>query len=191
MIADSEITIENIDRLITLFNNEYGVYDDVLNRLYKNADNADYDNVFCRVGLLDLIYNTGIQRFNKGGIDVVTRHINNIHAEIDDLKKAKSIDYKAFDKLRMVEYKDANYVLGEERRIPSFASKFLSFTRPDLYPIMDSVVKKAIGASENAEYESFCDCLANFRSEKIEPLQKHYSLKDIDKFLWMCGKIQK
>lgn len=57
-IQDSDITVENIDRLIQSFGTEYGVYDEVLIRLFENADNMNHDNIFCRVGLLDLIYST-------------------------------------------------------------------------------------------------------------------------------------
>ena len=93
-ILDSEITINNIDNYINRFDSEYGVYDAVLERLFISADNNNYDNVFCRVGLLDLLYSTGIQRFNKGGIDIVTRHIMGLCQNIDaakDAKDAKSI----------------------------------------------------------------------------------------------------
>ena len=189
MIPDCEITVDNIEHMIHLFNTEYGVYDEVLIRLFGNADNTDHDNVFCRVGLLDLIYNTGIQRFNKGGIETVTNHIKNLAGRIDSAKKADGIDFELYKDLKKVEYAEVTSTHGEENQIPVFASKFLSFTNPDVYPIMDSIVKNAIGYSGD-DYKEFCTKLSEFKTDKINKLNrnKKYSLKDIDKFLWMWGK---
>lgn len=191
-IPESEITVKNIDKYIEDFNKEYGVYDDVLIRLFKNSDNDNYDNVFCRVGLLDLIYSTGIQRFNKGGIDTVTRHIIDFHEEIDAAKTAKTIDTDIYENLMQVTYKNVSAMTGAENNIPVFASKFLSFTNPEVYPIMDSIVKKVIGVRDAAGYEEYCGKLKEFIEKKITPVIKEldieYSLKDIDKFLWMWGK---
>ena len=189
MIPDCEITVDNIEHMIHLFNTEYGVYDEVLIRLFGNADNTDHDNVFCRVGLLDLIYNTGIQRFNKGGIETVTNHIKNLAGRIDSAKKADGIDFELYKDLKKVEYAEVTSTHGEENQIPVFASKFLSFTNPDVYPIMDSIVKNAIGYSGD-DYKEFYTKLSEFKTDKINKLNrnKKYSLKDIDKFLWMWGK---
>lgn len=187
-IQDSDITVENIDRLIQLFGKEYGVYDEVLIRLFENADNMNHDNIFCRVGLLDLIYSTGIQRFNKGGIETVTNHIKGLADRIDVAREAKDIDYKLYNDLKAVEYADVISTHGCENQIPVFATKFLSFSNPDVYPIMDSVVKRAIGVGESDGYEVFCNELEKFINEKIGILGKAYSLKDIDEFLWMWGK---
>lgn len=187
-ISDNDITRDNIQRLIERFDEEYGVYDEVLIRLFKNADNSDYDNVFCRVGLLDLIYSTGIQRFNKGGIDTVTRHIRKYYKEIDSIENEESINFTLYDKLKNVDYVDAAFARGQENQIPVFASKFLSFSYPEVYPIMDSIVKKALGVQENADYKEFYDILMYFIKDKIDPLNESYSLKEIDKFLWMWGK---
>ncbi len=187
-ISDNDITRDNIQRLIDRFDEEYGVYDEVLVRLFKNADNSDYDNVFCRVGLLDLIYSTGIQRFNKGGIDTVTRHIRKYYKEIDSIENEESINFTLYDKLKNVDYVDAAFARGQEKQIPVFASKFLSFSYPEVYPIMDSIVKKALGVQENADYKEFYDILMYFIKDIIDPLNESYSLKEIDKFLWMWGK---
>lgn len=190
-ILDSEITINNIDNYINRFDSEYGVYDAVLERLFISADNNNYDNVFCRVGLLDLLYSTGIQRFNKGGIDIVTRHIMGLCQNIDAAKDAKGIDYTLFGKLEKVEYTGCISIHGRENNIPVFASKFMSFTNPTVYPIMDSIVKKVIGIREDAKYEEYCENLERFINEKIYPLGKRYTLKNIDKFLWLYGKESK
>ena len=190
-IPNNQINIENIDRIIKCFDEEYGYYDKVLNRLFEKADNSDYDNMFCRVGLLDLLYSTGIQRFNKGGIDTVTRHIMRFSEQIDDVRNVKDRNYQIYDKLKEVEYKDAVSDIGRENRIPVFTSKFLSFTNPEVYPIMDSIVKNVIGIREEAGYEEYCIALDDFIRKKIKPLGKTYSLKDIDKFLWLWGKRNK
>ncbi len=190
-ISDSEITIKNIDSYINRFDSEYGVYDAVLERLFISADNNNYDNVFCRVGLLDLLYSTGIQRFNKGGIDIVTKHIMGLCQNIDAAKNAKNIDYTLYGKLEKVEYTGCISIQGRENNIPVFASKFLSFTNPNVYPIMDSIVKEVIGSRENISYEEYCEDLGRFIEEKVNPLGKSYTLKNIDKFLWLYGKENK
>lgn len=189
LIPKSDITVANIDRLIDEFDSEYGVYDEVLMRLFKNADNNDHDNVFCRVGLLDLIYRTGIQRFNKGGIETVTKHIISLSGRIDAAKDDKDIDYDLYNKLKAVEYTDVTSTHGNENQIPVFASKFLSFTNPKVYSIMDSIVKGAIGYRGD-DYKEFCEALKKFRDDRSETIgtDKKYSLKEIDEFLWMWGK---
>lgn len=50
----------------------------------------------------------------------------------------------------------------------SFASKFLCFSNPEVYPIMDRINKRAL--------------------EKLSSLDYCYTLRDIDKFLWQYGK---
>ncbi len=188
MIPDKEITIESIDGYISEYDKEYGAYDEVLKRLFDNADNNNYDNLFCRLGLLDLLYSTGVQRFNKGGIDIATKHIMRYHKDIDAAKKDSVINFELYEKLKAVEYKDVDSARGRENSIPVFTSKFLSFTNPNVYPIMDMIVKKCIGVREEAGYEEYCDELRLFIDQKINVFEKRYSLRDIDKFLWLYGK---
>ena len=141
-----------IDEYLDTYSREYGRSDEVIEELFRHADNRDYYNILCRCGIIDLIYSTGIQRFNKGGIDVVTRHIIGLHEKIDSAKNAKDIDFVLFGELEKVDYKEVVSTHGRENIIPVFASKFMSFTNPEVYPIMDSVVKKVVGIRDGAGY---------------------------------------
>ena len=79
----------------------------------------------------------------------------------------------------------------------SFASKYCSHHRPDVYPIFDSYVHKLMKFFRDKD--KFCEFkeadLKNYQSYVaiIQTFQKHYGLdsftfKEIDMYLWQLGK---
>lgn len=83
------------------------------------------------------------------------------------------------------------------RHIYSFASKYFSHHKPDLYPIYDSYVDKLLRYYRDTDefyaftddhlqqYKGFCDVIDHFKA--YYGLQE-YTVKDIDKMLWQMGK---
>ncbi len=189
MINISIINKDTIDKYIERYNIEYGKGDDVLTSLFQKVEADRYEDVFCRVGLLDSIYGTGIQRYNKGGVTAVANHIFANRQAIADRVNNTKIDYDLFELIAKVDYSSVKNIDDNKNmnRIDSFATKYLSFCNPDTYPIMDRMVKMAIGVSEDTRYERFCERFFEFKMI-FEKLDKQYSLKQIDSFLWLCGK---
>ena len=190
MIEVSFIREDNIDQFIARYNVEYGKGDSVLKTLFQRNENDRYEDVFCRVALLDSIYGTGIQRYNKGGVTAVANHIFENRNAIGERIFNNVIDYGLFELIAKMDYSSVKNIDDNKNmnRIDSFASKYLSFCKPDTYPIMDRMVKMAIGVSEDIRYENFCAHFFDFKETHFDKLGKHYTLKEIDSFLWLWGK---
>ncbi|MCM1036228.1 MAG: hypothetical protein NC406_02735 [Bacteroides sp.] len=87
----------------------------------------------------------------------------------------------------------------DDRRYYSFATKYCSHHRPDLYPIYDRYVANVLAElrrrapgmfrfrSKDAlkDYPTFCEAIDDFR--KAYGLEA-YSYKYIDRYLWLLGK---
>lgn len=86
---------------------------------------------------------------------------------------------------------------GVHRNYYSFATKYCSHHRPEVYPIYDSFVDKVLKYYRDNDnfysfadadmkiYPKFCDIIDAFkRFYKLE----QYSVKQIDKYLWLLGK---
>ena len=179
---------DNVLHYIKIFRDINGESDEVIRKMFDSSDNSNFDNVFCRVALVDLIYSTGIQRFNKGGISCVAHHIVDNSEHIDRLLLKNEIDYDLFNCISNVDYSNVSYDNGREAFVKSFASKFLNFSKPEVYPIMDSYVKLALGLPEEVTYERFCETFISFKDE-LEQKCGVFKLKEIDMFLWQWSKI--
>lgn len=84
-----------------------------------------------------------------------------------------------------------------DRRFYSFASKYCSHHKPELFPIYDSYVDKVLRYFRNV------DKFANFKNDDLKDYVKfkyileefkvyysleQYSLKELDRYLWLLGK---
>ena len=183
-----EVTVELINNEIERFNKTNGCSEEVLKYLFKNPDHNDYNAVFCRVGLLDSLYSTGIQRYNKGGITAVTDHFCSFSDKMNSSLKMDIIDFQLYWDLVDVKYSHYSDLNGRECKIYSFVSKYLSFCKPMTYPIMDLSVKKLMGISEYADYEEFCNYITEYRNKINTKLGMNYTVKEIDMFLWQLAK---
>jgi hypothetical protein len=85
---------------------------------------------------------------------------------------------------------------GKSKKLYSFASKYCSWHRPQVYPILDSVVKDVIWKYKDGIPTKFLkkdlDTYEGFRAA-LKALAVSYGLdqvnwKDLDKGLWMLGK---
>lgn len=146
--------------------------------------NSDLEDVLIKVCTLNDFYSTNI--YNVFSVAKVIKDMN-----FDNTFNSDEALPKRVDELNDKVYK------ATKRHIYSFASKFFSHHRPDIYPIYDSYVDKLLRyyrdeyqffsfKDENLlEYEGFYEVYIRFK-EYFGLTQ--FTAKDIDKFLWQVGK---
>lgn len=121
---------------------------------------------------------------------VVAKHIKELSID-DSLSKDDSL----------VVNKIADVEMSNGRRIKfySFATKYCSFHRPVAYPIYDSYVVRTLMYFKHQDKDKFTsftrDDLKNFEQFKDVILKfresynlESFSLREIDKYLWLVGK---
>ncbi|MCX4474017.1 hypothetical protein C5N14_05625 [Micromonospora sp. MW-13] len=152
--------------------------------------NTDVGAAGVKVAALNSLYATGIL-----GVLKVARHI--VSLDIDAALAEPDVNPDLIEKIAIVDFG------GNKRRNYSFATKYCSFHRPDLYPIYDSLVAGVLNEllKQGATFDNFApgerwaaDYAIWHRS--INRFRTHYSLeefsiREIDKYLWMLGKERK
>ena len=146
--------------------------------------NTRPEDVLPKVATLNALYSTNIYALSN-----LTRLI--VAADIDPLLDAGSC--RAVEAISVLE------AGGKSRRIYSFATKYCSWHQPDLYPIFDSAVERALAHYKRKDsFASFTyDDLRNYERfvAVLEVFRSHYGLRSVsfkalDKFLWKQGQPQ-
>ncbi len=162
----------------------YGPADRVLTRVFRDfPNNTHFEDVLLKVVLLNALYNTNIY-----ATTVMTRHI----LELDVAQHLDAGSHHLVDGIAMLSVKTAT------RRHYSFATKYCSWHRPQLFPIYDSIVERVLRQYRDRDrFASFTQAdlqdYARYRSV-ITSFRSHYGLtgfsfKEIDKFLWLTARI--
>lgn len=143
-------------------------------------ENKLIEDILIKCSTLNDFYSTNIF-----SIFPIAKHI--LQLDIDE--RLKSGD------LTLIEDIADKTVMG--RRNYSFASKYCSHHNPDQFPIYDSYVDKVL------RYFRRNDKFANFKNDDLQDYIKfrtildefkvyysleQYSLKELDKYLWLLGK---
>lgn len=143
-------------------------------------ENKLIEDILIKCSTLNDFYSTNIF-----SIFPIAKHI--LQLDIDE--RLKSGD------LTLIENIADKTVMG--RRNYSFASKYCSHHNPDQFPIYDSYVDKVL------RYFRRNDKFANFKNDDLQDYIKfrtildefkvyysleQYSLKELDKYLWLLGK---
>lgn len=167
----------------------YSERESALNQLFKKycPYNIELNDILIKVCTLNDFYSTNIYNVAK-----VAKEIKNI--SIDERLKSQERDVSiVVDLISAVKNatKKSNY---------SFATKYCSHHKPDIYPIYDSYVDLLLRYyrdnwgfggvcqfkdNDLKNYNTFCNVIDKF--QEYYNLEK-YSIKDIDKFLWQVGK---
>ena len=163
---------------------DYVITDRALFKLFGLFPRNDsLDEVLLKATTLNSLYGTNIL-----AIYTVAEHIYSCN--IDD--KIHNFDMSIVEEIATITIK------GKVRRNYSFASKYCSFHYPEVYPVYDYFVDHLLwqyqqrdGFSRFRRYELF-QSYSTYK-QVIEDFRDYYnlanlSLKEIDKFLWLCGK---
>lgn len=155
-----------------------------LNKLFLEIckDNQSIENILIKCSALNDFYSTNIFKVHN-----VAKHY--LKFNID--KRLANGDLSLVSDLAHIE------INGKPFYFYSFASKYCSHHRPDIYPIYDSYVHKLLKyfrdrdgfckfkEKEIKEYESYYSIIQAFRS--FYHLDS-FTVKEIDKYLWQLGK---
>ncbi len=170
-----------VERCLDIWNkNEWSLHsENGLKRLFEKVypANDNLEGVIIKCAALNQIYSTNIFDINS-----MAMHIYKL--KIDD--RLNQADLTLVDDIANIE------IGGKHRRFYSFATKYCSHHRPESYPIYDSYVQKVlccmlndVKAQEMRDYEVFVKAIKDFKERY--GLQ-HYTLKQIDHYLWQLGK---
>lgn len=163
----------------------YKYQESALKKLFIKTypDNVEIDDVLIKVSSLNDFYSTNI--FSAF---TVAKHI--VSLKVDE--RIKSGDITVVNDIALVTMEN-----GSKKNFYSFANKYCNHHRPEKFPIYDSYVDRVLRHFRNRDnfydfknielrdYEKFINILTEFR--KFYELEA-YSLKDIDKYLWLLGK---
>lgn len=178
---------EEVERYLKLWDSleNYSLQESSLKKLYSKTYplNDNIDDVLIKVCALNDFYSTNI--FSPF---TVAKHI--ITLKIDDhLSRG---DLTIVNKIA-----DITMSSGRKINFYSFATKYCSHHRPEIYPIYDSFVDKILIYFRNRDkfyefsnqdlktYQLFRNILVKFR--EYYGLDS-FDLKQIDKYLWQLGK---
>lgn len=163
---------------------DYVNQEKALNKLFFElcCDNNSIENVLIKCSALNDFYSTNIFKVHN-----VAQHF--LKQNIDE--RLANRDLSLVSDLAHIE------INGKLFYFYSFASKYCSHHRPDIYPIYDSYVHKLLmyfrrrdgfyvfKEADLKDYEAYIKVIESFR--------KHYgldsfSVKELDKYLWQLGK---
>jgi len=182
-----EPTADNVKYACKKFDEAFSVTETALGTLFgMYPTNTDPSHVLLKVVTLNQLYSTQIL-----AVHAVADHIYENRQEID-----AGLNAGLPEVVDMI----ARVKIGEKERVNfSFASKFCSWHRPEIYPIYDSRVDKYLwGLQKQVSfsgvkfphislwvYPKFVKVMESFRT--------HYGLnlftfKQIDKFIWLQGE---
>lgn len=179
---------KEVERYLNKWNKleNYSLQEDALNRLFFEyaPQNVDTEDVLLKAAALNDFYSTNIL-----DIYTVAKHISQL--KIDDSLNKGTIEL--IDKIRKV------VIDNKERNFYSFATKYCSHHKPDVYPIYDRYVDKVLRYLRNTyqfsdfindelkDYKRFVEIIDDFKS--FFGLNE-FSYKKIDRYLWLVGKEQ-
>ena len=163
---------------------DYVNQENALNKLFFELcpENKDMSDILIKCSSLNDFYSTNIFKVHN-----VAKHF--LNQNIDE--RLAMGDLNLVMDLANVE------INGKKFFFYSFATKYCSHHRPDMYPIYDSYVNKLLKYFRNRdgfmafkeanlkEYISYYNIIQSFKS--FYGLQA-FSVKQIDKYLWQLGK---
>ncbi len=167
----------------------YRAQESALNKLFREfcPENKQLDDVLLKVTALNGFYSTNI--FN---IYVVSKHIMSL--DIDDRLDQGDISLVT-DIASGHGVRGSNS--GKEKYFYSFATKYCSHHRPDVFPIYDSYVEKLLLHLRDKDRFAFFDQAELRNSPRFKDVilalcdfysLREFTLKEIDRYLWQYGK---
>lgn len=208
------ITKEELDKYIKYFDEQERDKEYALNRLFsKYRTNTSLYEIMLKVTVLNSFYSAGLNNSKgKTTMDVVTmaKHIL-MEPRFDIWLYSENSE----DQLKAYNYiaeepsivRNINY-----NKCYSFASKYCSWHNPEVFPIMDKNAKKTLNEIINSDDNHFKNSTTYRKSINSDDFHDYmvfrelcldfmhyvnnecgfenkYTLKDIDKYLWIYEKI--
>lgn len=184
MVDIPKPSVKEVEKYLKQWNTleNYVNQENSLNKLFfvLLPENKVIEDILIKCSTLNDFYSTNIF-----SIFPVAKHIH----QLDIDKRLKEGD------LTLVN--DIAYVKELDRRFYSFASKYCSHHNPEQFPIYDSYVSKILMHFKKVDkfakftnnnlkdYAKFRNVLDEFKTYyRLE----QYSLKELDKYLWLLGK---
>lgn len=164
----------------------YRAQEKVIKRLFQEQfpKHDDINAVLIKVSILNDFYSTNVDKIKDGGTYKMAKHIVELDKRLNLTEKISSKDLAIVGEIAQIEGKQCY----------SFASKYCAHHNAE-YPIYDSFVDKML-CHFNGEFSEFrkddLKAYARFY-EIIDEFKTHYgleqySLREIDIYLWLCGK---
>ncbi len=189
-------TAQRVQDACKQFDRDNRLGEETLNGLFNQyRSNSDLHHVFLKVVALNFLYSTRIDRYSEKRPDVedVARHIHDNFKEIDSALDARPPKLEIVDRINSVTVSEK-----QRRSCFSFATKYCSWHRPKSYAIWDSNVKVYLRCLQKQtgfradfkldgdwKYPTFHGVMADLVN--CYGLGE-FTLKDIDKFLWLEGE---
>ena len=164
--------------------------EETLKMLFREyRDNSDISGVMIKTAVLNCLYSAGVKNIY---VPDVARNIYENHEELDELLNTGKREYKAYDLIAFVKKDGVNNAY-------SFASKYLSFSCPELYPVMDRYSRELIDQyteyypeipkiQNKNSYKEFCAAFDVFHGIVNRRTGDVYSAKRVDMFIWQYAK---
>jgi hypothetical protein len=175
-------TVELVQTECDAFDQDYPVVEESLNLLWSAfPHNTEPSQVFLKVLVLNQLYST---RVDVVDIELLARHIAGL--SIDPL-----LDQGALEAVRLI-----TNCPGLKKKYLSFASKYCSRHRPEIYPIWDGNARACLWAYKKQDlfapfhnydlwnYEKFLELVIAFRTKYSLTC---FTLRQLDKFLYRFG----
>lgn len=187
-----DISVEEVEKWLTVWNSkdEYTIPEEAMNHLFfgEGKLNTDIETVLIKCTLVNYFYSTNIFKIVE-----IAKHI--VKLDID--KRVENDDLSVVSDIARITIRDKEGN-NKSKDFYSFATKYCSRHKPDIYPIYDSYVVKILkyyrGIGEFNEqftdvslrdYNTFKRVIFAFR--KCFHLER-FSIKELDMFLWQFGK---
>ncbi len=146
--------------------------------------NISIDEIVIKVSALDNLYSTQLRM--SGGCIQMSHHIKALNID----HRLQNGDLSLVDDIANITLPD-----GKSSRLYSFASKYCSFHRPEVFSIYDSYVDGVLKyfnkidgfygkGMNNKDYLKYIEAINSFIT--FYGLEEH-SLKEVDKYLWQLG----
>lgn len=180
-------SVAEVEKYLCAWNelDNYRLQESALNKLFFELapKNDNMEDILLKASTLNDFYSTNIF-----SIYPVARHI--LSLDVDS--RLKDNDLSLVSDISHVPFPN-----GKVKTLYSFATKYCSHHKPDVYPIYDEYIKKVLQHYRNVDefskftsemlldYPSFNAILHDFQVfYKLET----YTVKEIDRYLWQLGK---
>ena len=180
-------TCEEVERYIRKWNEleDYVNQEKALDKLFMQIcrENQCIEDILIKCSALNDFYSTNIFKVHHVAQHYLKHNIDQ-RLETGDLT--------------LVEDLTAIPNNGKMHRFYSFATKYCSHHRPDIYPIYDNYVHKLLmyfrekgyvkfkTGNDLKDYQKYTDIIKSLK-KKDKQLDK-FTVKEIDKYLWQLGK---